>query len=225
MLTFVPSSTVAPASLRLPLRAALIALAALAAGCGGNPFVASDRSPPPVEVPEPGGHGTSRAVERPAGGMARRESSSGAVVTAAPSAARVQAAPDSALPVMGDPAVGGEPAIDGSGDIVPVGPVQESFDYPPVASGNGAVNALLAQADTERRSGNIDAAIAAAERAQRIAPADPAVYYQLAALRLQRGDHALAAQLARKGLSYRPDPELRDLLNQVLERAQQGAAG
>jgi len=96
---------------------------------------------------------------------------------------------------------------------------------PPAQSDNSAVNTLLAQAASERSSGNLDAAIAAAERALRIAPADPAVYCELATLRLQRGDLALAEQLARKGLSYQPDPALGQRLNDIIERARRGWSG
>ena len=86
----------------------------------------------------------------------------------------------------------------------------------PARSNNAAVNALLAQADGARRAGNLDSAIASAERALRIAPSDPAVYYELAVLRLRQGDRARAEQLARKGLSYQPDAELRQRLEDLL---------
>ena len=92
----------------------------------------------------------------------------------------------------------------------------------PAQSTNAAVNTLLAQADGARRSGNLEAAIATAERALRIAPSDPVVYYELAVLRLRQGDRARAEQLARKGISYRPDAELRQRLEDLLAGLRSG---
>ena len=199
----------------------LVCAALLLSACAGT-IMNEGRAPPRVDVPEPGGRARTTAPQGGVAGSARAypqperpPQAQGSVASSSP--AREFPASQDTLPVPGaapsDDSLTIEPqSTPGLGEnAVP--------DYAPAQSRNSAVNTLLAQADTQRRGGNVDAAIAAAERALRIAPSDPAVYYQLAMLRLEQGDKAAAGQLARKGLSYQPDPELRQRLNDIVARA------
>ncbi|MCB1631301.1 MAG: tetratricopeptide repeat protein [Pseudomonadales bacterium] len=226
-------------------RALGAALVLLLAGCA-TPLDTATRSPPRVDVPEPG---AARAAGRPAvaapvrpapprAGNASVHPAPGATTYPAAEAGSPQviatpAAPvDSAYPQAGElpPAEHGSP---GPGVVTPPAdenaftiempaaaappPAAVAEGLAPPPSSNRAVTILLAQADSARRDGNLDSAIAAAERAVRIAPSDPAAYCQLAELRLARGERAQAEQLARKGLSNGPGPELRARLEAVAE--------
>jgi tetratricopeptide (TPR) repeat protein len=230
----------------------LSCFSALLAACAA-PFAPSGRSPPAVDVPEPGARSTAPAVARPAPAPASappaastypaappRYPTAGGYPgnqSAIPSGVYSERAPQYPLPLPGAAAqengvaipLPGSAATEDSLGFEPVTPPAAAASgpgyLPPARSDNSAVNTLLAQAAGERSSGNVDGAIAAAERALRIAPADPAVYCELATLRLQRGDLAMAEQLARKGLSYQPDPELRQRLDEIIERARRGWSG
>ncbi len=222
-------------------------LVLLLAGCA-TPLDTATRSPPRVDVPEPGaaraaGRPSVAAPVRPApsrAGNATVRPVPGATTYPATAAGSPQvittpAAPvDSAYPQTGappfaEPGAPGPAAATPSTDenaftiempAAPAGaPAAATDGLAPPQSSNRAVTILLAQADSARRDGNLDAAIAAAERAVRIAPSDPAAYCQLAELRLARGDRAQAEQLARKGLSHQPDPELRARLEAVADRS------
>lgn len=237
------------APLRL-LRVGALACLPLLGGCAAQ-FTESSRSPPRIDVPEPGAGPAAPAQPRsasgyPAPGTAHPAARPATVpaTSAYPSTSPppgVQTAPAVDLPLPAPSAAGSEDSFtiesaDGTGVPgamppvagAPAATVQDpqpiELQTPP-ASANAAVNTLLAQAATERRGGNLDAAIAAAERALRIAPADPAVYCELATLRLERGDYALAEQLARKGLSHQPDAELQQRLGAIIARAQRGKTG
>lgn len=208
------------------LRSTVVMLAILLAGCA-TPLDTATRPPPRVDLPEPGG--VPRTARPQASGQAARRPpvarpDDGAV--AYPGTGGVTSYPASGMPPLGSeiPAPQDDGVTIEYPDAVPgPGIAADGVAYgdagAPPASGNRAVNVLLAQADTARRDGDLDAAIVAAERALRIAPSDPAAYCGLAELRLARGERAAAEQLARKGLSYRPDPQLRARLEAVLERS------
>lgn len=170
----------------------LLMVCLLLAGCS----TARVPGPPPVDVPEPGQSSRSTTPMRPVPPPTPRGGD-----------ARVMAVPDEQSPLVSE-----------SLDASPRTSAPMSTEAP-AQSSNPAVNTLLARADSEWKAGNSDAAVAAAERALRIAPSDPAVYLQLAELRLARGEAAMAEQLARKGLSYQPEPRMRQRLLNVLEQA------
>lgn len=168
----------------------MVLLTMMMSGCSTRQLA----GPPPVDVPEPGAT------------VSRSPAAANSLPAPTSDAPRVVAVPESAGLVTGAPGASNPSTASG----VPA----------PTTSDNSAVNTLLARAESEWINGNSDAAVAAAERALRIAPSDPNVYLQLAELRLARAEYALAEQLARKGLSYRPAPALRQRLLHVLERAQ-----
>jgi hypothetical protein len=215
------------------------ALALLVGGCavGGG-------SPPSVEVPEPGasttatGSGT-RATGVPGSVTQPRPATTSGLPIPSPGPSSVPRGTPATREPPGTPSAGvpatrpeeqplaiemeRAPAT-GSTEMAPAAMGDRLADpaHVPARSSNTAVNALLAQADGARRAGNLEGAIAAAERALRIAPSDPAVYYELAVLRLRQGDRARAEQLARKGLSYQPDVELRQRLEDLIARLRAG---
>lgn len=201
------------------VRSMAAATVLLLGGCV-TPLDTATRSPPRVDVPEPGGErvgvrpGAATSSARPGAAAVPNGSagypSAGAATTYPAGEARV---PEVEAP--GQPS--GQPAGEDGFTVEMPGSADEAAAPP--QSGNRAVSILLAQADDARRGGNLDAAIAAAERALRIAPSDPAAYCQLAELRLERGEPAQAEQLARKGLSHGPDALLRARLEAVLQRS------
>jgi Tetratricopeptide repeat len=205
----------------------IVAATLLTTACS-TPFTTGGSQSAPVDVPEPGSRSNRTAYPArttpPPAGAASAPSATVRVIPAAPGVP-VTSTPgvaSPAAPANAMPLPGGAPAAAENLRIEPLAPNQAPAaslpDFVPAQSHNSAVNTLLAQSDAQRRNGDLDAAIASAERALRISPDDPTVYYQLAALRLRRGDAALAEQLARKGLSYQPDAELRDRLNDVIRQ-------
>lgn len=196
-------------------------LAILLAGCA-TPLDTASRPPPRVDLPEPGSAQRTARPQAPNAPVARPDEGPAAY----PGSGGAASYPAGGMPPLGSEATASQgdgvmieypDGLPGPG-IPADGGAYGDAGAPPV-SGNRAVNVLLAQADTARRDGDLDAAIVAAERALRIAPSDPAAYCGLAELRLARGEWAQAGQLARKGLSYRPDPQLRARLEAVLERS------
>jgi len=69
-------------------------------------------------------------------------------------------------------------------------------------SGNLAVIALLARAQTDNESGRREAAGSSLERALRIEPRNPWLWLELAQVRLAQGQYAQAITLARKSNSF-----------------------
>lgn len=72
----------------------------------------------------------------------------------------------------------------------------------PPASENGAVLALLDQAQAETTAGRLQSALGTVERTLRIEPRNPRLWQELARLKLTLGDAEQAEQLARRANQY-----------------------
>lgn len=72
----------------------------------------------------------------------------------------------------------------------------------PPASENGAVLALLDQAQAETAAGRLQSALGTVERTLRIEPRNPRLWQELARLKLALGDPEQAEQLARRANQY-----------------------
>ncbi|MDH4134319.1 MAG: tetratricopeptide repeat protein [Gammaproteobacteria bacterium] len=72
----------------------------------------------------------------------------------------------------------------------------------PPASENGAVLALLDQAQTEITGGRLQSALGTLERTLRIEPRNPRLWQELARLKLSLGDAEQAEQMARRANQY-----------------------
>lgn len=79
----------------------------------------------------------------------------------------------------------------------------------PPASENGAVLALLDQAQAESAAGRLQSALGTVERTLRIEPRNPRLWQELARLKLTLGDAEQAEQLARRANQFAgSDPQL-----------------
>ncbi len=72
----------------------------------------------------------------------------------------------------------------------------------PPASENGAVLALLDQAQAESAAGRLQSALGTVERTLRIEPRNPRLWQELARLKLTLGDAEQAEQLARRANQF-----------------------
>lgn len=89
-------------------------------------------------------------------------------------------------------------------------------------SSDGAVFALLRQAESHYQRGEDEQAIAAAERALRIDRRHAPVYLVLARSYLRLNQPRQAESFARHGLRYGRDPLVVDALQAVLQRVREG---